>query len=313
MSLGPLIATANEQIAPRAKSLIVTVFGDSIVPHGGRLWMGSLIRLMAPLGINERLVRTAVQRLTVEDWLRAEALGRRSCYGLTDTGAAQAESVYQRIYAQTEPAWDGQWRMLLLQAQPRSDDAALATLRQELGWLGFGGIPPNLYVHPGVELSQVQALLRRLRVADRAVLWQAALAGGNAANAELREQVLAGHDMDAVAAIYAQVLALFGPIERAMRRARQVEPELAFCARTLLIHLYRRALLRDPQFPDALMPADWPGAAARHLCRDLYRLTSAPAQAYLRSVVETPDGLAPPADKSYRRRFGGLDDRATGA
>ena len=43
----------------KAKSLIVTVFGDALVPHGGTVWLGSLIALMAPFGLNERLVRTA--------------------------------------------------------------------------------------------------------------------------------------------------------------------------------------------------------------------------------------------------------------
>ena len=41
--------------------------------------------------------------------------------------------------------------------------------------------------------------------------------------------------------------------------------------RTLLIHAYRRVLLRDPQLPAALLPLDWPGAAAYALCRDFYR------------------------------------------
>ena len=44
---------------PRARSLIVTVWGDALAPHGGTVWLAGLIRLMAPFGINERLVRTS--------------------------------------------------------------------------------------------------------------------------------------------------------------------------------------------------------------------------------------------------------------
>jgi len=29
----------------RARSLVVTVFGDSILPHGGSVWVGSLRRV----------------------------------------------------------------------------------------------------------------------------------------------------------------------------------------------------------------------------------------------------------------------------
>ena len=44
----------------RANSLIITIYGDSIAPHGGSVWLGSFINLVKPLGINDRLVRTSV-------------------------------------------------------------------------------------------------------------------------------------------------------------------------------------------------------------------------------------------------------------
>jgi phenylacetic acid degradation operon negative regulatory protein len=37
---------------PRAKSLIVTVWGDALAPHGGAVWLAGLIRLMAPFAIS---------------------------------------------------------------------------------------------------------------------------------------------------------------------------------------------------------------------------------------------------------------------
>jgi phenylacetic acid degradation operon negative regulatory protein len=67
----------------QAGSVIVTVFGDGVLPRGGGIWLGSLIGLLAPLGLNERLVRTAVFRLAQDDWLEAVAQGRRADYRLT--------------------------------------------------------------------------------------------------------------------------------------------------------------------------------------------------------------------------------------
>src|SRR5882757_4595161 len=71
---------------PRAKSLIVTVWGDALAPHGGAVWLAGLIRLMAPFGINERLVRTSVFRLAQDGWLAATTHGRTSRYRLTQEG-----------------------------------------------------------------------------------------------------------------------------------------------------------------------------------------------------------------------------------
>ena len=63
---------------PRARSLIVTVWGDALAPHGGEVWLAGLIRLLAPLGLNDRLVRTSVFRLARDGWLAGETRGRRS-------------------------------------------------------------------------------------------------------------------------------------------------------------------------------------------------------------------------------------------
>jgi phenylacetic acid degradation operon negative regulatory protein len=63
-----------------ARTLLVTIFGDSVVPHGGEIWLGSLLRLVEPLGINERSVRTSVQRLVGDGLLVTRRHGRRSFY-----------------------------------------------------------------------------------------------------------------------------------------------------------------------------------------------------------------------------------------
>ena len=61
----------RQQSRVRAGALIISLFGDAVAPRGGRLWVGSLIRLLQPLGIDDRLVRTADAAL-----LRAKAMGR---------------------------------------------------------------------------------------------------------------------------------------------------------------------------------------------------------------------------------------------
>src|SRR5213592_2799443 len=76
---------------PRAKSLIVTVWGDALAPHGGVVWLSRLIRLMASFGMSERLVRTSVFRLVRDGWLKGQTVGRRSRYRLTREGARRFE------------------------------------------------------------------------------------------------------------------------------------------------------------------------------------------------------------------------------
>ncbi len=300
------IDAALARIAPRAKSLIVTVFGDSIAPHGGRLWMGSLIRLMAPLGVNERLVRTAVQRLTAEQWLHSVPVGRRSWYGLTDAGRQRIDAVYTRIYAMRPLPWDGAWRIALA-LHPALKDAERSALQREFSWLGFGGVAPGVYVHPGIADAVVQSTVAELGLTGKVVQMTARCggpAGGSAGDAALRDLVLARQDMPSVAALYEEFLAVFTPLRDALARGAVPDGEQAFRLRSGLVHLFRRALLRDPQFPAAMLPTDWPGIPAQALCRDLYRQVSAPAEEWLLAELEVPDHeRAPEADAAFRQRF----------
>jgi phenylacetic acid degradation operon negative regulatory protein len=87
------------------------------------------------------------------------------------------------------------------------------------------------------------------------------------------------------------------------------EPFAALVARVLLIHEYRRILLHDPLLPPPLLPADWPGAAARALTARLYRRLAWPAEAWLDAGLAGADGALPRAEPGFTRRFGGLGTR----
>jgi len=136
-----------------AGSLIVSLFGDVVLPRGGRVWLGSLIHLLGPLGINERSVRTAVFRLTKDEWLCSEALGRRSEYRLTTSGERRCADAARQIYAARAPHWDRRWRQILvLGAFAQKDREAL---RRALFWQGFGALGAECFVHPSADLPRV--------------------------------------------------------------------------------------------------------------------------------------------------------------
>src|SRR5262249_33869584 len=130
---------------PRAKSLVATVFGDAIQPHGGAVWLGELIDLLGPFEIGERVVRSSVFRLVKDGWLEAERNGRRSLYTLTASGARRFQLAHRRIYERPEAAWDGSW-MVVFTGGLRG--AGRARLDRELHWEGFRPLNPATYLRP---------------------------------------------------------------------------------------------------------------------------------------------------------------------
>lgn len=294
----------------QAGSLIVTVFGDAVLPRGACLWLGSLIELLAPLGINERLVRTAVYRLVQDGWLATRAHGRRTDYLLTEAGLARVDEAARQIYAARAPSWDLHWRLLVvtepLPARVRE------RLRRSLFWQGYGELPGGVYVHPSAGLD---ATLEALG-ADGLSPWVGALLPLRAQRLPLRgvapnrSLVQQAWNLAALAQHYTEFVARYAPIEAALR-GHGVPPPLAFLGRTLLIHDWRRLLLRDPQLPAELLPREWPGERARQVCRRLYRLLLAPAEAHLDERLRLADGRVPPAAGWLWQRFEPPDDECS--
>lgn len=291
---------------PRAKSLLVTVWGDSLIPHGGSAWLAGLIRLVAPFGINERLVRTSVFRLVREGWLAGASHGRTSRYRLTADGTRRFDDAHARIYHLPADDWQGEWELVLADAVP---SARRRALRGELAWAGFGTLGSTVFVRPHQPARPLPSILAASGIADLAVAVRATALPGTR---QLADVVGAAFDLASLAASYRQFLSRFGNVIDHFRDVDSASAEQCFVVRTLLIHAYRRVLLRDPLLPSVLLPLDWPGAAAYTLCRDLYTLTHRRAERHLASVLAPHGAPFPPASAAFRARFGGLDGGCPG-
>lgn len=296
-----------DQHPTRANSLIITVYGDFIAPHGGTVWLGSFIRLVDPLGLNERMVRTSVYRLSQEKWLVSEQLGRKSYYSLTTSGRRRFEHAYRRIYFTPPDIWIGEWQLVMIPASLAG--AQRDALRKELAWAGYGALASGILAHPSADSDALLDILQETGAHDKVVAMKAANIS-TLASRPLQELVHECWNLDALSAKYLAFIELFRPVLRTMRAASDLDPEQCFLVQTLLMHAFRRTLLHDPQLPSQLLPANWSGGIARQVCRDLYRITYPLAQQHLLSVCETANGPLPPAAPYFYERFGGLDMRA---
>uniref|UniRef100_UPI0035669EE7 phenylacetic acid degradation operon negative regulatory protein PaaX n=1 Tax=Neptunomonas sp. TaxID=1971898 RepID=UPI0035669EE7 len=299
-----LIEEFQNQRPIRGGSLIITIYGDAIAPRGGSVWLGSLIRLLEPLGLNQRLVRTSIFRLTKEGWLTSNQIGRRSYYSLTDSGRRRFESAFKRIYAELYPEWHGKWDLLIT---TQLDNELRKVLKKEFEWQGFGNIAPGVMAHPMSDIVEINNTLREYCVTHEVIHMKSELLDSHSSES-LKQLVLECWNLEQLSKDYQAFLDRFRPILRVLDSctSTDLDPEQCFMLRTLLIQHYRRLQLRDPRLPEKLLPTDWVGTSARVLCRNIYRKIFVQAEAFLTETQETADGMLPEPAPHFYKRFGGL-------
>ena len=282
---GPLHDQLHALLAsapPRAGSLVITLFGDIVSQQGGCVWLGSLVEVMRAFGLNERQVRTAVFRLVQDDWLEAERRGRRSYYRLSNNGQRQYARAAARIYASAERPWNGEWLLVMpgLAAADTRDE-----LRRRLGWLGFAPLANGVLANPCSSDMAVAEVLEELELVDHVLVWRARTDD----SAMLRRLVNNAWHLDDLGKQYAGFVSRFAPCVALVDDGRPTASE-AFMLRVLLIHEYRRLLLRTHELPRVLLPRTWPGGEALALVVSLYRRVRDAASRHACAVLENEQG-----------------------
>ena len=292
LNISPAIAKLQRGLVLRANSVLITVYGDVVAGRGQAVWLGSLIELASLFGLSARLVRTSAFRLSADDWLTCTRLGRRSFYALSAAGLQRVQHAERRIYDFKLPEWNGRWTLAILAAGlPAS---ARLHLKRELLWEGFGELSPNVFAHPHASHASLKDIIGSSGAIDQVVVLSAESIASYSTK-PLQSVMHATFKLDLVEAAFKQFVERFEP---ALQNAASLSPTEAFFIRTLLIHEYRKVLLRDPNLPQDLLPSGWLGVRARQLCEALYGQLLGSSEAFLHAQVETLDGKL---DKMTRR------------
>jgi phenylacetic acid degradation operon negative regulatory protein len=294
-----LVARFRRQRPLRGGSLIVTLFGDAIMPRGGAVALGSLIDLAAPFGLNERLVRTATARLAHDGWLDGRREGKLSEYQLSKNGRERFAEATKRIYSEPDTQWSGRWTLIVV---PPMRAAERRAIREELVWRGFGEISATVFAHPEFDSQTLRSHRRSAGLLSKVIAFDAALSEDDTP----QQLIHLGWNLNDLGLRYQRFVKRFGPVAGEFELQRDIAPRDCFLVRTLLIHEYRRLHLRDPLLPAQLLRADWPGIQAAALCRDIYARVFAPSEIHLSLVAKKVAGPLPVVDPSIMQRFGGI-------
>lgn len=251
----PLIDHLHSDGRLRVWSVVITIFGDAIQPHGGTVAMSDLQIMLSAMNIESGAVRTAMSRLAKEGWVTREKQGRNSFYQLSKAGHKSFIPATQKIY-KAEFSPDPQKLVIAV----GSDVIGHARETQNALLDAFGGLP----LRNGVALFADPSEKLRKQLADADMIQL------ESEIAVLPDWVIEKLDLQSLADDYLALIERFAPLVETRNKLEMLSPLEALCVRTLLIHDWRRLILKQPALPKHLLPTNWPGAACHALVRDLY-------------------------------------------
>ncbi len=226
----------------RVWSLVVSVFGDLARKRGDVISGRTLSALLDPMGVRPEAMRVALHRLRRDGWLISEKSGRNSVHRLSDFGFEQSNQASTRIYAAAVDH-DANWHVTVLPAMqwselPEEQRQQIAQTHVQVAshiYLGNGPVP-------------------------QALAGQFTLSGSSPTVPDwLRAQI----GPDDLATAYSALLRVLKQLDGFLSSAKPLDPLPSAILRSLLVHNWRRIVLKHPELPAKFFPDDWPGTECR--------------------------------------------------
>ena len=221
---------------PRVWSMLVSIFGDLARNPEDQVDGRVLTNLTDGMGLKPEAVRVALHRLRNDEWIASVKSGRTARHALTPHGRRETLAASALIYAKPgEMPTD--WIAAITETNdPNQKDAMLKS--------GFTQLAPRIFVAG----------------ADARVPASVIVLDGKNAPAWMRDAIV---DPD-MTAQYEDLLTHLHRIRTDLAEQPITSPKDIALLRCLIVHHWRRLVLRHPYLPPAVTGEKWAG----HLCRD---------------------------------------------
>lgn len=249
-----LIAMLRGSESPRAPSLLVTVFGDLVQGEGARIGAPVLGQILELIGVRPDSMRVALHRLRKDGWIASERAGRSSEYYLTEFGRAESMDATPRIYASSPPA-ESAWLVVFDPAQSNAQTEDGVSLS---GSVKITGSPPD------GDIAFATCLEPDIALPD----W-------------MRRKVCEPEVAEMSKDLAGRLIGLQRNLRPGLNRLE------AAALRVLIVHSWRRIVLKTPLLPDHVFPVSWQGPACRAAIADLLSRLPKPELRDLAKIAAT--------------------------
>lgn len=271
------IAAREELPLGSARSLLLTVLGEFVMPAGEPVWTAALLYVLEGLGIEQQTARQAIARCTDAGWIVGEKHGRLVRLNLTDTGRKSIEETTRRVLSLSSvpERWDGNC-LILVVSVPQGQKAIRKRLYRELTWAGFGNPAPGLWATPHAEREEeMKQIIKDFDLRGSTFAFRGTTVAAGLTDAEIVQRAW---DFDGVADRYKRFIEAFSGLE-------PVDGDDLLFTYTALVNEWREFPSIDPQLPYDLLP-DWIGRRANEMVLDLREKWASAAHERWQDIVK---------------------------
>ena len=246
----------------RVWSLIVTLFGD--LAQTEALSGAVLSKVTEPIGIKPEALRVALHRLRKDGWLESRKSGRTSDYVLTAMGRKISAAATPRIYAR-EPDSPNMWHVLISGPQDMAERQEAEKLWRDRGYIPVGNgafLGKGTATATGADLLVVEGHIGDIPE------W-------------LRHMIGTQELADA----YQELADILNRLSKIIGSEPEFSPLQVATLRTLLVHSWRRVVLRHPDLPLIFFPEGWQGENCRALTMEMLDILPRPQVSALTAAV----------------------------
>ena len=221
----------------RTWSILVTIFGDLAQNPEDEISGSLLSSLTKMIDIKPQAMRVALHRLRRNGWIITEKSGRTSKHRLSEFGLNQSVVASPRIYARTVDIPDT-WHMIFTNPETQSEDKHFLTR-------GYRSILPGVFIGKGKGPEDTTDLL--------------VIAGDLSAIPKWLQSSIADMAIVEEFSILKQSLDI---VKHTLDKGYTPTPIETAVIRTLIVHSWRRIVLRQPDLSLELLPEN-PSAQCR--------------------------------------------------
>jgi phenylacetic acid degradation operon negative regulatory protein len=263
-------------------TVVFALFAQYVLPRGGEVWLGSLIKAMATLGISEAAARSAILRMKKRGILESQRLGRRTFYWMANAGMRELNIGGFRFSLPPEKTWDDRWTIVIYSI-PEEQRGLRDELRSSLKWWGFGSLAPGTWISTRVLLPEIESDLRELGVWEYVSVFRSEYLGPEDPSAIVAK---AFPELSTLETGYRDYIAKAKAVLQGLE-AGLLDDEVCFATRMHNLWEIYAVAKDDPILPPALLPEDWPRFEAVELSAQVRHVLSAPAERFFDAIYET--------------------------